>query len=131
MARLKLKAGETYQSVGATLLQMAEAVRRDSPEQPFSAAPGADLSDRFKSLFDERFVDAPPTLREAESLPVEDGVRLVFHFDRTVTEKDRTMRVVNVAVPDLTGKGSVAEENGLSGIAREAIGFVAVCGCVG
>lgn len=132
MARLKLRTGESYSSVGTALLEMAEAVRRDTPEQRFSPDGGMELSERFKSLFDERFVDGPPTLRATgDEGPVEDGVRLVLHFDRTVSEGGKTMRIVNVAVPDLTGKGRIDRDTGLSGIAEEAIGFITICGCAG
>lgn len=132
MARLKLKSGENYRSVGAALLEMAEAARREPPEQGISATEGVDPSERFKALFDERFVEGPPALRAAEEdLRVEEGVRLVLHFDRTVSEGGKTMRIVNVAIPDLTGKGGMERESALSGIAEEAIGFITVCGCAG
>ena len=113
-------------------LRLAEAVRRDTPEQRFSPDRGVELSERFKALFDERFVDGPPTLlKTGDDGPVEDGVHLVLHFDRTVSEGGKTMRIVNVAVPDFTGKGRIDRDTGLSGIAEEAIGFVTICGCAG
>jgi hypothetical protein len=149
MARLRLKDGQTYRSVGHVVVKMAQAVHRDDAKESFDPDPAYDHEEEFQGLFEEPFLDVPAELKTFHEPSMDkDGVMVLFHFDRTHRIEEngttRTVRVVNIAVPDFEGKTTSQNERNapstqeaqkdtfdLTDVAAEAFGFIVICGCVG
>lgn len=142
MARLKLKDGKTHREVGETIMKMGAATYRSNPTEPFDPTPAYDFEQEFLSLFQDRTLPIPQSLKQMSQVPVEDGVAVLFHFDRTIEEAGKRMRIVNIAVPDFEGKitqrlatTTPATTSGLEfeldDLAAEAFGYIVIFGCVG
>jgi len=145
MARLKLKQGETYRSVGHVVVKMAESVHRPDVETSFDPEPAYAHEAGFQALFNETFIEVPQELKTLIEPEIDrDGTMVLFHFDRTLEIDGKTVRFVNIAVPDFEGKTTSQNSRGepiteqpqqanfdLTDVAAEAFGFIVICGCVG
>lgn len=145
MARLLLKPGETYRSVGHVVVKMAEAVHRQDIAKAFDPKPAYQYEDEFQSLFNETFLEVPESLKTLEEPEIDsDGTMVLFHFDRTRDIDGKTVRIINIAVPDFEGKSTSQNDRDepitqqpqhdnfdLTDVAAEAFGFIVICGCVG
>lgn len=151
MARLKLKDGVTYGEVGDVIARLAGEAQSGASLQNSQA-----LED-FEELLDTSSeAVAGLALNEfvTSSLPTVNGdsVFVNLHIDRTLDHEGKKVRVVNVVVPDFNDKlTKIARQGGvvgvastgdsqeelnealadLSEVAKEAFGFIVICGCAG
>ncbi|WP_299289062.1 hypothetical protein [uncultured Tateyamaria sp.] len=148
MARLKLKDGVTYQQVGQAIAALATEAK-DNRETTLST----NTIDGFTCLIDqskEVLLDEPLVSFGPETFPSleTDSVQLAFHVDRTIEQAGQRVRVVNIVVPDFDDKVSRLLRDGgkelksldreavkslidLDEVAKEAFGFITICGCAG
>jgi hypothetical protein len=142
MARLKLKDGKTHRQVGEAIMKMGAATYRSNLAEPFDPTPAYVFEEEFLDLFQDRAITVPQTLKQVPHVPVEDGVAVLFHFDRTIEDDGRRMRIVNIAVPNFEGKltqrlqGAATKSSGelefeLDDLAAEAFGYIVIFGCAG
>lgn len=151
MARLKLKPGVTYGEVGDVVARLA------GEAQAGTVAQDSEAIKAFTCLLDDSSeAIAGMALNDfvASSLPsvTKDSVFVNLHFDRTLDHGENKVRVVNVVIPDFNDKlTSIARQGGfaeisspdgsqdelnesladLSEVAKEAFGFIVICGCAG
>lgn len=151
MARLKLKDGVTYGDVGDIVARLA-----GEAQSNVDIEASATIND-FKALIDEELETVSGLKVNEVSLPSvptaeKDSVFVNFHFDKTITDSNRKVRIVNIVIPDFNDKltsivrqGALHEEGAwnyedpelersladLSQVAKEAFGFIVICGCVG
>ena len=138
MARLKLKPGITYGDVGEVVTRMA------SESQTGQITLASPLLSDFTNLLDETIANVAFGQAEPDASTKADAnsVYVNFHFDRTIQLGENQVRVVNVVIPDFDGKSADASQQGggtggdgsppdLGGVAKEAFGFIVICGCVG
>ena len=147
MARLTLQPDVTYQNVGDVIVQMASHAKQGD-----MIAAGGSLQ-QFKDLICqdcEQVLIGPSEFLgvKATPTPAADSVQINFHFDRTFEQDGHTVRIVNVVVPDFDDKFGKLIRSGdldslkvgadirqsvldLDAVAKEAFGFITICGCAG
>lgn len=146
MARLALKPGVSYAQVGQAIANIAASAKLLD-----EAAVNQDIH-HFRNLIDESqegIIDGPPVEFGASTISTieKSSVLINFHVDRTFEQDGFRVRVVNVVVPDFNDKivervkvgdfDIEAEGNkellttilNLDAIAKEAFGFITICGC--
>jgi hypothetical protein len=147
MARLTLRPNVTYQQVGDVVAQMAAHAKQGDKQA--AEASIAELKDLISEDFEEVLIGPSEYLGvESKETPKADSVQLNFHFDRTVQQDGHRVRIVNVVVPDFEDKlGQVIRAGkidslkvgsdvhkailDLDAVAKEAFGFITICGCAG
>lgn len=145
MSRLKMKSGTTLIKIGDALLNLSDANIEASGTYSQSDIP--QLKKEFRDLFEP---EDPQTQEvyldgiDSWTFGTSKGSVLRFHFDETIA--DDNIHVVNVVVPDLSGKKlqqrviDKADDKGLPGdpkafdlddFAAEALGMVTILSCGG
>lgn len=141
MSRLRMKPSTTMRNVGDKLLDMSKAVYRP-PNAAFSSSSAESLENRFCDLFEGDLRIEGPSMHgsEPDQAP---GTVLRFHYDRTYEVADgKYLNVVNVLVPDLTGKVLEGRADRVAAVgagdpfqfdlddfAAEALGMITILSC--
>lgn len=151
MARLKLRDGVTYGDVGDIVARLAGEAQNGVELE------SSDAIKEFKALIDEDLETVSGLMVNEVSLSSvpsveDDSVFVNFHFDKTFTDSGKRVRIVNVVIPDFNDKLTAIVRQGqpqdasvwkegdpelersladLSQVAKEAFGFIVICGCVG
>lgn len=148
MARLKLMDGKSYLMVGQVIADLATSKKRGQ------LADQQTQIDEFVGMIDEKcevFIGANSVAVSPGSGndPQDASVEVHLHFDRTEKRGDQSVRIVNVVVPDFEDKLAQIKREGtlnaliaadsdlekavadLDAVAKEAFGFITICGCAG
>lgn len=148
MARLKLKDGVTYKQVGQAIADLAAEAKGNGANK-FSIETTSGLTCLIDQS-DDVLLDEPIVSFGPERVPTleANSIQLAFHVDRTFEQDGHRVRIVNIVVPDFDDKVSrILRSDGkelesldqeaakslfdLDDIAKEAFGFITICGCAG